>query len=68
MSLLPPELPLIDARACTTCGDCLRICPTQCLIVMHRVPVVTVDQACIRCRACSDVCSADAVRWALIRF
>lgn len=68
MSQIPNELPLIDARLCTSCGDCLRICPTQCLVWVQQVPKVTENQACIRCQACALVCPVDAVRWCVTKF
>ena len=57
------ELPVIDPRRCTSCGDCLRVCPTQCLVLIQQIPVVTEDQACIRCQVCSLVCGVEAVQW-----
>lgn len=68
MSQIPEVLPLVDSRLCTSCGDCLQICPTQCLVWVQQVPRVTVDQACIRCQACALVCPVDAVRWGLTNF
>ncbi len=68
MPSIAPELPQIDPRLCTSCGDCLRICPTQCLVMIQGIPVVTTDQACIRCQACALVCGVEAVRWVLTKF
>lgn len=63
MTPISKELPLIDVRLCTSCGDCLRICPAACLVISSRVPVVTEDAACLRCRACELICPAEAVGW-----
>lgn len=61
------ELPVIDPRRCTSCGDCLRVCPTQCLVMVWQIPVVTEDQACIRCQVCAIVCPVEAVQWMLVK-
>jgi NAD-dependent dihydropyrimidine dehydrogenase PreA subunit len=65
MSPIRKELPVMDPRRCTGCGDCIRICPTQCLVAVNRLPVVTANFACIRCEACVFVCPTQAVFWAL---
>ena len=62
------ELPVIDPRRCTGCGDCLRVCPTQCLVMFGQIPVVTEDQACIRCQVCAIVCPVEAVQWMPAKF
>lgn len=67
MPVVRKELPVVDPRRCSTCGDCLRICPTQCLVVVHQLPVVTTSAACIRCEACVIVCPTQAVSWAISR-
>jgi NAD-dependent dihydropyrimidine dehydrogenase PreA subunit len=55
------ELPRADERRCTACGDCLRVCPTHCLRIVHFVPVVTQELACIRCGVCIAACPAAAL-------
>jgi formate hydrogenlyase subunit 6/NADH:ubiquinone oxidoreductase subunit I len=65
MPSIRKELPVIDFRRCTGCGDCLRICPTQCLVTVNEIPVVTTANACIRCEACALVCPTQAVFWML---
>jgi MinD superfamily P-loop ATPase len=67
MPAIAAELPQMDPRLCTSCGDCLRVCPTQCLVMFNQIPVVTTEQACIRCQACAMVCPVDAVRWTVTR-
>jgi NAD-dependent dihydropyrimidine dehydrogenase PreA subunit len=54
------ELPDIDSRLCTLCGDCVTICPTDCLAIGARV-VVLVPQSCINCAVCEAVCPVAAI-------
>lgn len=67
MPSIRKELPVMDPRRCTGCGDCIRICPTQCLMLVNQIPVVTTSVACIRCEACALVCPTEAVTWILPR-
>lgn len=67
MVIIRKELPVMDPRRCTACGDCVRICPTQCLVTVNHIPVVTANLACIRCEACALVCPTSAVFWQLPR-
>lgn len=67
MTQIRKELPVMDPRRCTACGDCIRICPTQCLVAVNQIPVITAYSACIRCEACELVCPSQAVLWRLIR-
>lgn len=67
-----PEAAFLDA--CTRCGDCLRACPAQCIVVEH-VPadqpptasafphIVARRSPCVVCdeRACMTVCPTGAL-------
>ena len=55
------QLPDIDARLCTLCGDCVAVCPTECLSVARGLEVVLVPQTCINCGVCEAVCPVDAI-------
>ncbi|MBI3860943.1 MAG: 4Fe-4S binding protein [Planctomycetia bacterium] len=54
-------LPDVDSRLCTLCGDCVDVCPTECLSIARDCEVVLVPQACINCAVCEAVCPATAI-------
>ncbi len=41
---------------CTGCGDCLRVCPYNCLSLDENNKIVHEDEKCIACLACFDKC------------
>ena len=50
---------LVDAEACTQCGECRTICGTQAIAL---VPLPTFDDhLCVRCYACTEVCPTAAI-------
>ena len=55
------ELPDIDARRCTLCGDCIVVCPADCLSIARDVEVVLAPHACLNCGICEAICPADAI-------
>lgn len=55
------ELPRIDERRCSACGDCLPACPTDCLRIVGHVPVLTSARDCISCGVCGEVCPESAI-------
>ena len=57
-------IPIVDERKCTACGDCLRVCPTQCLQKAFTVPVVNLALVCLSCRVCETACPAAAIAMA----
>lgn len=54
-------LPDIDLRSCTLCGDCVVVCPTECLSVARGIEIVLVPQSCINCSVCEEICPVDAI-------
>ena len=54
------QLPQIDTRLCTLCGDCVGVCPTDCLDIVNRLEVVVTPEHCISCTVCTAVCPAGA--------
>lgn len=55
-------LPKLDAARCTGCGDCVAVCPTDCLELDGQAPWLPRPLDCIACAACEIVCPADAIR------
>jgi MinD superfamily P-loop ATPase len=55
------ELPEIDSRLCTLCGDCVAVCPTDALVLARNVQVVLAPQACINCGVCEAACPVAAI-------
>jgi len=50
---------LVDATACTRCGECATICGAR-AIVLSPLPVFD-DGRCVRCYACTEVCPTRAI-------
>jgi NAD-dependent dihydropyrimidine dehydrogenase PreA subunit len=58
------ELPLLDETRCTGCGDCVAVCPTNCLEMSAGLPWLPRPEDCIRCNVCVLVCPVNALRLA----
>jgi ferredoxin len=56
------ELPLLNPARCTGCGDCVAVCPTNCLEMNGAVPWLPRPAHCISCELCVLVCPTDALR------
>lgn len=55
------ELPLLDERRCSGCGDCVAVCPTDCLILHGAVPFLVRPTDCVSCGLCVLVCPTAAL-------
>ncbi len=51
----------IDTQACTGCTLCAKKCPTGAIIGTKKSPHFIVDNKCIACGACFEVCKFDSV-------
>jgi NAD-dependent dihydropyrimidine dehydrogenase PreA subunit len=58
------ELPLLNETRCTGCGDCVAVCPTNCLEMSVGLPWLPRPEDCIRCDVCVLVCPVNALRLA----
>jgi ferredoxin len=56
------ELPLLDEALCTGCGDCVAVCPEDCLEMEGALPWLPRPTDCVSCGVCVAVCPADALR------
>jgi Pyruvate/2-oxoacid:ferredoxin oxidoreductase delta subunit len=56
------ELPLLDERRCTGCGDCVAVCPTRCLEMASPLPWLPRPLECVSCSLCVLLCPDDALR------
>jgi ferredoxin len=56
-----PELPLLDVTVCTGCGDCVAVCPTDCLELKGRIPWLPRPGACVSCGLCVLICPVQAL-------
>jgi NAD-dependent dihydropyrimidine dehydrogenase PreA subunit len=55
------ELPVVEDMRCTSCQDCVRICPTDCLGWRSGLPVLREWTDCIHCGLCALICPAEAI-------
>jgi NAD-dependent dihydropyrimidine dehydrogenase PreA subunit len=56
------EIPLLNENRCTGCGDCVRICPADCLDMVGSLPWLPRPEDCISCELCVLVCPVDALQ------
>ena len=56
------ERPDLDPTRCTGVGDCVVVCPTQCLALIEGRPRLVRPRDCIACTLCVLVCPEQALR------
>lgn len=56
------ELPHLDETRCRGCGECVEVCPTDCLAWNGKQPWLARPLDCISCAACVLVCPCDALK------
>jgi NAD-dependent dihydropyrimidine dehydrogenase PreA subunit len=55
-------LPLLNETLCTGCGDCVWVCPVQCLEMGDSLPWLPRPGDCVTCDLCARVCPVQAIR------
>ncbi len=53
--------PELDEEACTGCGVCVDICPSEVYQLVDERPQPVDPEECIECRACEEQCPANAI-------
>jgi NAD-dependent dihydropyrimidine dehydrogenase PreA subunit len=56
------ELPQVDETRCTGCGDCVVVCPVDCLQMAGPLPWLVRPLHCISCSLCVLICPDDALQ------
>ncbi len=54
-------LPRINREACTGCGECIALCPTNALERVDGKAALTRPELCTYCAACEGKCPASAI-------
>lgn len=55
------DLPMLDATRCTGCGDCVPVCPTDCLAMAGPLVWLPRPADCVSCAACVILCPTHAL-------
>jgi MinD superfamily P-loop ATPase len=55
------ELPALDETRCVGCGDCVVLCPTDCLEMAGALPWLPRPGHCISCGVCVCICPVQAL-------
>ncbi len=53
---------LIDEKLCKGCGVCLRGCPSKAIIGEKKKPHKIIQEMCVHCRNCYDVCKFNSIK------
>jgi Pyruvate/2-oxoacid:ferredoxin oxidoreductase delta subunit len=53
-------IPIIDAKKCTGCEDCVEVCPPQCISIVDEVAVIE-ERFCEECGECVPECEEHAI-------
>jgi NAD-dependent dihydropyrimidine dehydrogenase PreA subunit len=56
------EVPQVDETRCTGCGDCVVVCPVDCLAMKGPLPWLVRPNHCISCALCVLICPDEALR------
>jgi NAD-dependent dihydropyrimidine dehydrogenase PreA subunit len=53
--------PVLDPYRCKGSGDCVAVCPTNCLDLRAGQPLLARPRDCISCDLCAQVCPTQAI-------
>jgi NAD-dependent dihydropyrimidine dehydrogenase PreA subunit len=56
-----PELPVLNETLCVGCGDCVAVCPADCLAMAGPLPWLPRPAACVSCALCVLICPTQAL-------
>jgi NAD-dependent dihydropyrimidine dehydrogenase PreA subunit len=56
------DLPILDERRCTGCGDCVVVCPPRCLEMDGPLPWLPRPLDCVSCSLCVLICPVEALQ------
>jgi len=54
--------PVINSSKCTSCGNCVEICPLTVFAKENDKVIVKKEKECIGCRACEVQCEKEAIK------
>jgi NAD-dependent dihydropyrimidine dehydrogenase PreA subunit len=54
---------IIISDKCTSCQNCVSICPMQIKIPQYQSSGTITDSDCMKCRKCINSCKQDALQW-----
>lgn len=53
-------VPVIDPETCTACGDCMEVCPPQCISIVDDAARID-ERFCEECGECVAECAEGAI-------
>lgn len=53
---------VIDVALCNACGECIKVCPMNCLEMMEDKAILKKEEDCLVCLSCEVECRVGAIR------